>query len=147
MATLIDGKTIAAQVRAEVKAEVAAMWAENGRVPCLVTVLVGDDPASQFYVRSKHKSCLEVGIKTQSYELPATASQAEVEALVQRLSDDDEVDGILVQLPLPEGLDSNRVIDLIAPVKDVDGLHLHNLGGLAARGRKHLWSQPPHWGS
>ncbi|MCA9987050.1 MAG: bifunctional methylenetetrahydrofolate dehydrogenase/methenyltetrahydrofolate cyclohydrolase FolD [Anaerolineales bacterium] len=135
MATLIDGKSVAEHVRADVKELVAAMKAETGRVPCLATVLVGDDPASHFYVRSKHKSCLEVGMETQSYELPATTSQAEVEALVQKLTDDDEVDGILVQLPLPDGLVATRVIDLIDPVKDVDGLHLHNLGGLAARGR------------
>ena len=135
MAKLIDGKSIAAKVRAEVKERVHTFENQYGRVPGLATVLVGDDPASHFYVRSKHKACLEVGIRTVSHELPATSSQEQVEALVQQLSDDEEVDGILVQLPLPEGLVATRVIDRITPVKDVDGLHLHNLGGLASRGR------------
>ena len=135
MAKLIDGKAIAERVRAEVKEQVLTMQDHYGRAPGLATVLVGDDPASHFYVRSKHKACTEVGIRAISHELPASTSQEEVEALVQQLSDDNEIDGILVQLPLPEGLVATRVIDRITPVKDVDGLHLHNLGGLASRGR------------
>lgn len=136
MATILDGKAIAKRVRAEVKAEVAQLLEQTGRVPGLATVLVGDDPASGYYVRSKHKACLEVGMRTIGHELPADSTQQEVEALIRQLSEDETIDGILVQMPLPKGLDPNPVIDAIAPVKDVDGLHLHNLGGLAARGRE-----------
>lgn len=136
MATILDGKAIGQRVRAEVKEQVAQLQKETGRVPGLATVLVGDDAASGYYVRSKHKACLQVGMRTIGHELPSTATQAEVEALVRQLSEDDEVDGILVQMPLPKGLDENAVIDIIDPIKDVDGLHPHNLGNLAARGRE-----------
>ena len=135
MATILNGKAIGKRVRAEVKEQVSELLEKTGHVPGLATVLVGDDAASGYYVRSKHKACIQVGMRTIGHVLPSSATQEEVETLVRQLSEDDEVDGILVQMPLPRGLDSNAVIDAIAPVKDVDGLHLHNLGGLAARGR------------
>lgn len=123
-AQVLDGKAVAARVKAEVAERVAAM----GRVPGLATVLVGDDPASHTYVRGKRGDAAEVGMRSIHHELAANASQAEVEDLVDRLSADPGVDGILVQLPLPAGLDSQAVTERIAPDKDVDGLHPHNLG-------------------
>lgn len=123
-AQVLDGKAVAARVKAEVAERVAAM----GRSPGLATVLVGDDPASHTYVRGKRGDAAEVGMRSIHHELAATASQAEVEDLVEALSADPEVDGILVQLPLPAGLDSQAVTERIAPAKDVDGLHPHNLG-------------------
>jgi methylenetetrahydrofolate dehydrogenase (NADP+)/methenyltetrahydrofolate cyclohydrolase len=123
-AQILDGKAVAARVKAEVAERVAAM----GRAPGLATVLVGDDPASHTYVRGKRSDAAEVGMRSIHHELAATVSQAQVEDLVDRLSADPEVDGILVQLPLPAGLDSQAVTERIAPGKDVDGLHPHNLG-------------------
>ncbi|MEO0662927.1 MAG: bifunctional methylenetetrahydrofolate dehydrogenase/methenyltetrahydrofolate cyclohydrolase FolD [Planctomycetota bacterium] len=128
--TLLDGKATARAVRAEVAAGAAALAAE-GRAPGLAVVLVGDDPASQVYVRSKDKAATEAGFAVQTRKLPADATQAEVLAVVAELNADDAVDGILVQLPLPMGLDSDAVVETIDPAKDVDGLTATNVARLA----------------
>jgi methylenetetrahydrofolate dehydrogenase (NADP+) / methenyltetrahydrofolate cyclohydrolase len=132
MATIIDGTAISAKVRERVAAGASEFVAETGHVPGLVTVLVGEDPASQVYVRSKGERCREVGMASFHEELPATASQAEVLDAVDRWNADDRVDGILVQAPLPEGLDFKQVLDRIDPAKDVDGFHPINVGRLVA---------------
>ena len=132
MATIIDGTAISAQVRERVALGAAEFVADTGHVPGLVTVLVGEDPASQVYVRSKGERCREVGMESFHESLPATASQAEVLDAVDRWNADDRVDGILVQAPLPEGLDFKQVLDRIDPGKDVDGFHPLNVGRLVA---------------
>ena len=132
MATIIDGTAISAQVRERVAEGAAEFIAETGHVPGLVTVLVGEDPASQVYVRSKGERCREVGMESFHESLPATVSQAEVLDAVDRWNADDRVDGILVQAPLPEGLDFKQVLDRIDPGKDVDGFHPLNVGRLVA---------------
>ncbi|MEX0864665.1 MAG: bifunctional methylenetetrahydrofolate dehydrogenase/methenyltetrahydrofolate cyclohydrolase FolD [Acidimicrobiia bacterium] len=125
-AIILDGKVVAAAV----KAEVAAAVAELGFTPGLATVLVGDDPASHTYVRGKRRDAEAVGMRSIHHQLPAGAGQAQVEEIVDTLNSDDQVDGILVQLPLPGGLDSERVVERVDPSKDVDGLHPFNLGKL-----------------
>jgi methylenetetrahydrofolate dehydrogenase (NADP+)/methenyltetrahydrofolate cyclohydrolase len=132
MATIIDGTAISAQVRERVALGAAEFIAETGHVPGLVTVLVGEDPASQVYVRSKGERSREVGMESFHESLPATASQAEVLDAVDRWNADARVDGILVQAPLPEGLDFKQVLDRIDPGKDVDGFHPLNVGRLVA---------------
>ncbi len=129
-AQIIDGKAIAARVRQRVAADVAAL-ATHGVQPALAVVLVGDDPASQVYVGSKVKQTAEVGMRSIEHRLPADASEAQVLAVVQALNADAAVDGILVQLPLPGHIDSDRVIAAIDPAKDVDGLTEVNAGRLA----------------
>ena len=129
-ALILDGKEVAAAVREEVAGRVAVL-AQKGKVPGLATVLVGDDPASHVYVRSKRRLAEKVGINSLHHELDAEVTQEEVESLVLRLNADPAVDGILVQLPLPGDLDDKRVTSLIDPNKDADGLHPHNLGLLA----------------
>lgn len=123
-ATILSGKEVAAAVKAEVADEVGAL----GFRPGLATVLVGDDPASHSYVRGKRRDAGEVGMESIHHELGADISQGQVLDLVKSLNTDDSVDGILVQLPLPGDLDSEQVVETIDPVKDVDGLHPHNLG-------------------
>jgi methylenetetrahydrofolate dehydrogenase (NADP+)/methenyltetrahydrofolate cyclohydrolase len=123
-ATILDGKALAAKVKGELAEQVASLSFQPG----LATVLVGDDPASHTYVRGKRKDAEEVGIRSVHHELPASVSQVDLDALVAGLNQDDGVDGILVQLPLPGGLDAERVVRGIDPAKDVDGLHPHNLG-------------------
>jgi methylenetetrahydrofolate dehydrogenase (NADP+)/methenyltetrahydrofolate cyclohydrolase len=125
----IDGKAIAAQVLDEVKDEVLAL-ARQQIHPALAVVLVGEDPASQVYVRNKLLRAGEVGIRSLEYRLPASTSQAEVLALLDTLNNDPAVNGILVQLPLPAHIDEGSVIHAIAPIKDVDGFHRENVGGL-----------------
>lgn len=138
-AKVIDGKAIGEQIRAEV-AEKVSMRIKTGKSrPGLATVLVGDNPASQTYVRSKQKACAEVGIESFGYELPATASQEEVQKLVADLNADPRVNGILVQLPLPAGLDEESVLKAISIEKDVDGFHPINIGRLAQKGREPLF--------
>ncbi len=132
MATLIDGKTVAAAVRDEVRAEAAAFRAAHGRAPGLATVLVGDDPASATYVRNKRKACADCGIESIGHELPANTSQAALLAVVAALNARRDVDGILVQLPLPAGLDAGAVLEAIDPARDADGLHPVNQGRLVA---------------
>ena len=137
-ATLMDGKALAARIRAEVAAEVAAFERPIG----LATVLVGDDPASDVYIRMKHKATLEVGIEARDLRLPATTSEEELLALVAELNADDAIDGILVQLPLPGGIDERRVIRAVDPVKDVDGFHPVNAGLLLAGSPAHVPGTP-----
>lgn len=129
-AVTLDGKATAKAVRADVAAGAASLSAK-GRAPGLTVVLVGDDPASQVYVRSKDKAATEAGFVVNTIRLAADASQADVESVVDGLNSDDAVDGILVQLPLPKGLDSDAVIDRIAPEKDVDGLTASNVARLS----------------
>lgn len=132
-AQLIDGKAVAARVRQQVARQVQARRDSGGRAPGLAVVLVGEDPASAVYVRNKHNACVEAGIESFRHTLPANASQQQLEALVDRLNDDPAVDGILVQLPLPEQLDARPILERIRPDKDVDGFHPYNLGRLAQR--------------
>jgi 5,10-methylene-tetrahydrofolate dehydrogenase/methenyl tetrahydrofolate cyclohydrolase len=138
-AKVIDGNAVAQEIRAEVAGVVAARAAAGKIVPGLATVLVGENPASQVYVKSKHKACQEAGMKSFGYQLPATASQQEVEDLVRQLNDDPEVHGILVQLPLPSALDEQKVLNLVRMDKDVDGFHPLNIGRLAQKGRDPLF--------
>ena len=128
MAKLIDGKLISAQIRAEIKEEVASFEKENGFVPGLAVVIVGENPASQVYVRNKARACAEVGFYSEVHELPETTAQEELNALVDRLNADERIHGILVQLPLPKHLDETEVLLRIDPNKDVDAFHPYNVG-------------------
>lgn len=129
-AQLIDGKAIAQSVRAEVKGKVEEFSARTGVRPCLATVLVGDDPASGVYVRSKGKACREVGMLSRQIDLPASTSQEKLLEIVEGLNAEEAVHAILVQLPLPDQIDETRVIESIDPAKDVDGFHPVNAGRL-----------------
>ncbi|CNH76894.1 bifunctional 5%2C10-methylene-tetrahydrofolate dehydrogenase/ 5%2C10-methylene-tetrahydrofolate cyclohydrolase [Yersinia aldovae] len=135
-AKIIDGKTIAQQVRNEVAALVQKRLAAGKRAPGLAVVLVGENPASQIYVASKRKACEEVGFVSRSYDLPMTTTEAELLALIDSLNNDSEIDGILVQLPLPAGIDNVKVLERIHPDKDVDGFHPYNVGRLCQRAPK-----------
>ena len=128
-ATVLDGKALAARIRGEIKLETERL-AAAGITPGLAVVLVGDDPASQIYVRSKTAACAEAGIKTFDHRLPAATSDGELLALVASLNTDARVDGILIQLPLPPGIDARRVLFAVDPRKDVDGIHPENVGRL-----------------
>jgi methylenetetrahydrofolate dehydrogenase (NADP+) / methenyltetrahydrofolate cyclohydrolase len=128
-AQILDGKATAAKIKKELAGRVAAL-AERGMVPGLGTVLVGDDPGSRAYVNGKHRDCAEVGIASIRRELPADATQQQVETVVAELNADPACTGYLVQLPLPGGIDANRILGLIDPAKDADGLHPLNLGRL-----------------
>lgn len=130
-ARVIDGKAVAAQVRAEVARGVEGLKQETGVVPGLAVVRVGDDPASLSYVTGKRKGCAETGMVSTEHHLPEVATQEEVLAVVRKLNADPSVHGILVQLPLPKGLDADAVIAAVAPEKDVDGFHPVNAGNLA----------------
>lgn len=132
-AQLIDGKAIAQDVRNQVRLGVQQRITAGLRPPGLAVVLVGQDPASQVYVGSKRKACEEVGFISKAYDLPVTASQAQLEALIDTLNQDAATDGILVQLPLPAGLDATRILERIHPQKDVDGFHPYNIGRLSQR--------------
>ncbi|MBI5309736.1 MAG: bifunctional methylenetetrahydrofolate dehydrogenase/methenyltetrahydrofolate cyclohydrolase FolD [Actinobacteria bacterium] len=127
-ARIIDGKAVAAAVRAEIAGAAAAFNEAYGRPPGLATILVGDDPASDVYVTSKHKACSETGIAGEDHRLPATTTSAELSELIAQLNGRDDVDGILLQLPLPDGLDDAQLTELIDPAKDVDGLTAANAG-------------------
>ncbi|MBN8140125.1 bifunctional methylenetetrahydrofolate dehydrogenase/methenyltetrahydrofolate cyclohydrolase FolD [Vibrio vulnificus] len=129
----IDGTLISQTVRSEVAARVKARVAAGLRAPGLAVVLVGEDPASQVYVDSKRRACEEVGFVSKSFDLPASTSEEELLALIDELNNDAEIDGILVQLPLPAGIDSTHVLESIHPEKDVDGFHPYNVGRLAQR--------------
>ena len=128
MAIRIDGKAISAQIRQEIKEETAAFIKENGYAPGLAVVIVGEDPASQVYVRNKKKGCEEVGFYSEVHELPTETTQEELNALVDRLNADERIHGILVQLPLPKHLDETEVLLRISPSKDVDAFHPYNVG-------------------
>ncbi|MEA3048142.1 MAG: methylenetetrahydrofolate dehydrogenase / methenyltetrahydrofolate cyclohydrolase, partial [Sphingomonadales bacterium] len=130
-AAIIDGKAFAEALRARVAAAIPAFAASKGRAPGLAVVLVGDDPASQIYVRAKGKAVVEAGMASFEHRLPETTSEEDLVALVRRLDADEAVDGILVQLPLPPAIDDKAVIAAIDPDKDVDGFHVINAGRLA----------------
>ena len=132
-AHLIDGKLIAKQVRRDVALYVDSLKQAGKREPGLAVVLVGSDPASQVYVSNKRKACDEVGFNSRSYDLPADTSQQQLLNLVDELNEDPAIDGILVQLPLPAGLDAEHILERIHPHKDVDGFHPYNIGRLAQR--------------
>lgn len=132
MARLIDGKRISADIRAELKQETKAFIEKTGVTPKLTVILVGEDPASQVYVRNKGRACEEIGFEAEQITLPATTTQEELDALVDRLNADSTVHGILVQLPLPKGLSEERVLLRIAPEKDVDAFHPYNVGRMVA---------------
>jgi methylenetetrahydrofolate dehydrogenase (NADP+)/methenyltetrahydrofolate cyclohydrolase len=134
-AKILDGVAVAEEIRLEVGRSVAARAAAGKSTPGLATVLVGENPASQSYVRSKHKACVEAGMQSFGFVLPATASQEEVVGLVRSLNADPKVHGILVQLPLPAGLDEEGVLKEVSLTKDVDGFHPVNIGRLAQKGR------------
>lgn len=135
-AQILDGKATAAAIKSDLTARVAALK-EKGVTPGLGTVLVGDDPGSQKYVAGKHRDCAQVGIASIQRELPATATQEEIEAVVRELNEDPTCTGYIVQLPLPKGIDENRILELMDPDKDADGLHPMNLGRL-------VLNEPPH---
>ena len=128
-ATILDGRAAAAAIKEDLRARVARL-AQRGITPGLGTILVGDDPASRTYVAGKHRDCAEVGIASIRRDLPATATQEQVEAAVAELNADPACTGFMVQLPLPRGLDEQRVLELVEPDKDADGLHPVNLGRL-----------------
>jgi methylenetetrahydrofolate dehydrogenase (NADP+)/methenyltetrahydrofolate cyclohydrolase len=130
---VLDGKAVAGKVRGEVAARAAEFAARSGRPPGLAVVQVGEDPASSVYVRNKRKAAAEAGIASFAHDLPATTSESDLLALIDGLNRDERVDGILVQLPLPKGLDATRVMDAIEPQKDVDGFHAVNTGLLAQK--------------
>lgn len=138
-AQLIDGKAIGKKVQEEVRVAVTKMKEDHGYVPGLATVLVGDDPASNTYVGMKQRTCERLGIRSFGHRLPADATQEEVEALVSKLNADPEVNGILVQLPLPGHLDEEAILNSIDLEKDVDGFHPINIGRLAMKGREALF--------
>jgi methylenetetrahydrofolate dehydrogenase (NADP+)/methenyltetrahydrofolate cyclohydrolase len=132
-AVLLDGKLVAARVRAAVAARAAQFAARHGRRPGLAVVQVGEDPASSVYVRNKRSASQEAGIESFAHDLPVSTSEGQILALINALNHDERIDGILVQLPLPAGVDSNRVMDAVDPVKDVDGFHPVNTGLLAQK--------------
>jgi len=137
-AKIIDGKEIAIALRQKIKEEVADFVAQGYPTPGLGTVLVGENVASQTYIRMKRKASAEAGIQSFHYQLPQETTQAELEAVIAELNENTAVHGILVQLPLPEGLDENRILSLILPEKDIDGFHPVNMGSLAQKGRDSL---------
>lgn len=132
-AQILDGRQISAEIVQDVRSKVDARIAAGKRAPSLAVILVGEDPASQVYVGNKKRQCANAGIESIAYDLPATTSEAELLGLVEKLNQDDAIDGILVQLPLPAHLNAERVIETINPEKDVDGFHPFNMGRLALR--------------
>jgi methylenetetrahydrofolate dehydrogenase (NADP+)/methenyltetrahydrofolate cyclohydrolase len=132
-ANIIDGKAIAARIRSEVRHAADALAAAGRRRPGIAVILVGDDPASSIYVRNKRAACVECGIDSSSFDLPHSTTQTALLALIARLNADPAIDGILVQVPLPDHIDQRTVIEAIDPTKDVDGFHPYNVGRLALR--------------
>lgn len=132
-AQIILGTEIAAQIKSEIAEKIQHYVAQGERAPGLAVILVGDNPASQVYVNNKKKSCEQVGIVSRSFNLESSISEAELLSLIHQLNDDDEIDGILVQLPLPEHIRSEYIIEAISPSKDVDGFHPYNIGRLSLR--------------
>jgi methylenetetrahydrofolate dehydrogenase (NADP+)/methenyltetrahydrofolate cyclohydrolase len=130
-ARILDGKALAAQIRAGLKSKVEAL-ARRGVKPGLAVILAGDDPASKLYVRNKTRACEEVGVRSQQIDYPASVTQEELIGRIRKLNADPAVHGILVQLPLPKQIDAARVLEAVAPAKDVDGFHESNLGALLA---------------
>jgi len=140
---LLDGKQTAKTIQAETRMKVAAFVAKGNPAPHLAAVLVGDDPASQVYVRNKERACRRAGIQSTLHRIPATATTEEIVERVQQLNDDPGVNGILVQLPLPDGVDTQLVLDTVSPAKDVDAFHPHNVG-LISQGRPRFLPCTPH---
>ncbi|MDP8051615.1 bifunctional methylenetetrahydrofolate dehydrogenase/methenyltetrahydrofolate cyclohydrolase FolD [Pasteurella atlantica] len=132
-AQIISGKIVASKIKQKIAKQIDGYIKQGNRPPCLAVILVGCDPASQIYVKSKRKSCEELGILSQSYDLPASSSELELLTLLSQLNNDDNVDGILVQLPLPKHINSTKIIEAILPTKDVDGFHPYNIGRLCQR--------------
>ena len=132
-AQIISGTQLASQIKSNVAQQISQYVAQGKRAPGLAVILVGADPASQVYVGSKRKSCAEIGIVSKSYDLPETTTEKALLELIETLNQDAEVDGILVQLPLPKHIDSTKVIEQISPEKDVDGFHPYNVGRLCQR--------------
>ncbi|HTX04246.1 MAG TPA: bifunctional methylenetetrahydrofolate dehydrogenase/methenyltetrahydrofolate cyclohydrolase FolD [Steroidobacteraceae bacterium] len=132
-AQLIDGRSLAAEVKNHVRSKIEAAGALGRRRPALAVVKVGDDPASQIYVRNKRKACEEVGIRSVAHDLPQSTSEMELLSIIDELNGDAGIDGILVQLPLPSQIQQTAIIERIDPVKDVDGFHPYNVGRLAQR--------------
>ena len=130
---IISGTNLSKQIKTDISTQIATYVSEGKRAPGLAVILVGSDPASQVYVNSKRKSCEEVGIFSKSYDLPAETTEIELLQLIEQLNHDETVDGILVQLPLPQQIDSTKVIEAILPHKDVDGFHPYNVGRLCQR--------------
>ncbi len=142
-ARLLDGKGIANQIQAEIKVEVTGFVEKTGVKPCLAAVLVGDDPASQVYVRNKERACERVGIGSQLHRLSADTSESDLLALIHQLNGDPAVHGILVQLPLPSQIAETRILDAVHPLKDVDSFHPENVG-LVVQGRPRFLPCTPH---
>ena len=142
-AQLLDGKGIAQEIREEIKVDVAEFVEKSGVTPCLAAVLVGDDPASQVYVRNKERACERAGITSQMHRLPADTTESELLALVERLNTDHDVNGILVQLPLPGHIAETKILDAVHPLKDVDSFHPENVG-LVVQGRPRFLPCTPH---
>lgn len=132
-ANIIDGKAIAAELREQVRIAVDGRIASGKRAPGLAVVLVGENPASQVYVRKKKEACIEAGLISKSYDLSEDSSEEDLLDLIEQLNNDDEIDGILIQLPLPGHIDSTTVLEAIHPEKDVDGFHPYNIGRLVQR--------------
>jgi methylenetetrahydrofolate dehydrogenase (NADP+) / methenyltetrahydrofolate cyclohydrolase len=139
VAKIIDGKTAAEEIRSQVVAEINTLVKNGKQKPGLATVLIGENPASQVYVRMKQKACEEAGIMSQGYELPADTGEEEIKKLIQKLNADPHINGILVELPLPAGLDEERILNAVSIEKDVDGFHPLNIGRLAQKGRDPLF--------
>jgi methylenetetrahydrofolate dehydrogenase (NADP+)/methenyltetrahydrofolate cyclohydrolase len=142
-ATILDGKALSLEIQAEIAHQVAQFSQETGVTPCLAAVLVGEDPASQVYVRNKQKACERVGMLSQLYRPPADISMDDLLALIDRLNNDPAVHGILVQLPLPKGLDETRMLQAVNPLKDVDAFHPENVGRIV-QGRPRFLPCTPH---
>ena len=132
-ATIIDGKAIASEIREKVKQSVLKRTKNGLAAPGLAVVLVGESPASQVYVRKKREACAEAGVISKAFDLPENTSENDLLKLIEQLNNDNEIDGILVQLPLPDHIDSTPVLEAIHPDKDVDGFHPYNIGRLAQR--------------
>ena len=142
-ATIIDGKSLADEIRAEIAAEVSEFTRRTGVKPCLAAVLVGENPASQVYVRNKRKACEQNGLTSRLHQLPAETTTSELLAFIDGLNSDTAVHGILVQLPLPAGVETTRVLDAVSPVKDVDAFHPQNVGRIV-QGRPLFLPCTPH---
>ncbi len=132
-AQIIDGKAIAQNLLENIQSKVTTRVADGKRAPCLAVILLGADPASAVYVRNKKRACEKVGIRSISHDLPTTTTQAELLKLITELNNDDSVDGILVQSPLPSQIDAEKIVEIISAAKDVDGFHPYNIGRLAVR--------------
>lgn len=143
MSNLLDGKKVADQIKADLKAKIDQRKQQNLRIPGLAVILVGEDPASAVYVRNKSLACEQVGILSQSYNLPSDTTEDALLALIDTLNEDPKTDGILVQLPLPPHINADLILERISPKKDVDGFHPYNLGRLAQR-RPLLCPCTPH---